>query len=193
MNKSEATESTDLDRLALLRKGDQRAYSQVYQDYYPMVAKMVHDNSGSHDDAEDLYQETMVCLLKKVNDPDFNLTSKLSTFLYSIARNLWLQKLAKSGKSKVVAGDVEDLRWIAVPQEEPWQSEWEANLQIVTQKLEELKEDCMQILKYSFYERKSQIEIAELMGYEVDFVKVKKFRCLEYLRKAVKATIQSNP
>lgn len=62
----------------------------------------------------------------------------------------------------------------------------EDRLNVVVGYLELLEDDCREVLRLSFYEKLPQAEIAQVMGYSDSFVKVKKHRCLEYLRKQVK-------
>ena len=88
--------------LESLRAGKSGAFEQIYRNYYRMVAGMIQKNSGSEEEIEDVFQETLFILVKKLRQPDFKLTAKLGTFLYSISRNLWLQKLQKKGKSPLV-------------------------------------------------------------------------------------------
>jgi len=55
--------------------------------------------------------------------------------------------------------------------------------------LEVIEESCRQVLTLSFFEKRSGAEIAQQLDYTEAFVKVKKHRCLEYLRK----TVLNNP
>ena len=55
-------------------------------------------NGGSKDDAADLFQETVIVLYQKVKAGNFDLQCLLKTFLYSVARRLWLKKLQQQQK-----------------------------------------------------------------------------------------------
>jgi RNA polymerase sigma factor (sigma-70 family) len=67
-------------------------------------------------------------------------------------------------------------------------SEREILLLTINEKLNELEEGCRLILLHAFYQQLPHAEIARIFGYSEAFVKVRKFRCLEYLRRLVKAT-----
>lgn len=54
---------------------------------------------------------------------------------------------------------------------------------IVERTMTFLKEECRDMLKLFYFERKSMNEIAGVLGYSQDFVKVKKSRCMNELRK----------
>ena len=60
-----------------------------------MMEKYIITNSGSRADAQDVFQDAMYVLIKKAEKLDFELTSKLSTFLFGIGKNLWLKQLSK--------------------------------------------------------------------------------------------------
>lgn len=67
-------------------------FSKVYDEYFPMIEKFVLVNSGNTFDAQDLFQDTTIILLKKLKEDNFILTAKLKTYLMAIAKNLWYKK-----------------------------------------------------------------------------------------------------
>lgn len=79
--------------LEQLRTGDSSAYEALYRVYFPSITHLVKQNKGNDRDAEDLFQETILVLLEKIRQPDFQLTASLKTYLYAIARNGWLKRL----------------------------------------------------------------------------------------------------
>ena len=67
-----------------IRKRDQKTLAVMYKEVYPMVLKYVISNSGTEEDAQDVFQDAYYILLQKVDDVNFVLTSQLSTFLVGI-------------------------------------------------------------------------------------------------------------
>lgn len=178
---------TEGDFLMELRSGSPNAFEELYRRYYRMVEDMVLKYRGSTEDARDTFQEALFVFVKKLREPGFTLTSKASTYLYAIARNLYLKKSGKSGTE--ISVDQQVFNFSA--QSDPFtdglaQNEQDSLLKLVSEKLENLEADCRSLIEYSFYQCLSHAQIASLMGYTEAFVKVKKFRCLEYLRKLVK-------
>lgn len=175
--------------LAELRKGSTAAFEDLYSRYFRMVEDLVFKYNGSTEDARDIFQEALFVFVKKLRDPEFTLTSKASTFIYAIARNLYLKK---TGKATVeISMDNEKFNILGKtdePAEGMSATEKNGILDVMNDKLAQLEEDCRGVITYSFYQGLSHTQIAALMGYTEAFVKVKKFRCLEYLRKLVKAT-----
>jgi RNA polymerase sigma factor (sigma-70 family) len=172
--------------LAALKKNDQSAFEYLYRTYFTMVASYIQKNNGSSEDARDMFQEVLFVFYKKVSsDPNFELTSEIGTYLYSIAQNLWLNQLKK--KNTVVY--MEDTRILPDSADdtnsEEAQIENETKYKSIAEALAAMKQECRDVIEAAFYKKLSGEEIAKLLGYTESFVKVKKFRCLEELRKKV--------
>ena len=67
--------------------------NRLYLTYFPMVLQLVLNNNGNEDDAKDVFQEAVIVLYNKVKSGNFELNSKLKTFIYSVCRRLWLKRL----------------------------------------------------------------------------------------------------
>ena len=85
----------DQNLLEGLLKGDPAAVNQLYKRHFPGIVKMVTSNSGSEEDAQDLFQDAVMVIFEKARSNKLSLTSSLYTYLYAICRNLWLKKLRK--------------------------------------------------------------------------------------------------
>ena len=171
--------------LGPLRAGDPKAFEDAYRRYYPMILKLITENGGTGIDARDVFQETMIVLINKLGDPDFSLSGKLSTYLYAVARNIWFKR-GRGIKGKTQHTDPEQFSQLDLSQssnEIADKQEREALFDLIAEKMEELEPDCRRVLFLSIQQNFSHNEIAEIMDYSKSFVKVKKYRCLEYLRK----------
>ena len=175
------------DKLTLLtaiRNSENAAFEHLYKAYYMLISNYVKKNSGTEDDARDIFQEVVFAFYKKLRgDPNFELTVEIGTYLYAIAQNLWLSNLRKKNSvtfmddESAISDSIEDVDAI----EEHIEMEKKHNH--VADALKSMKEECRDIIEASFYKKLSGSEIAKLLGYSESFVKVKKFRCLEELRK----------
>lgn len=176
---------TDLHLLERLQKGESTAFEQVYRRYYRMVENYVLKNNGSQDDAQDVFQETLIALSKSIQKPDFQLRAKLSTFIYGISSRVWLLKLRN--KKEVLPLEMEEFERntsesdMAIAEKELF----EEKHHLMSKVLEELKEDCHQLLINYYFNRIQLKEIAKIMGYTDSFIKVKKNRCMNAFRKKV--------
>jgi DNA-directed RNA polymerase specialized sigma24 family protein len=84
--------------IAELRKKNEAALKQLYQENYVMILKLVVNNSGTEQEAKDVYQEAIIHFYERLSQQDFELTCKVKTYLYAVCRKLWLQRLAHRNK-----------------------------------------------------------------------------------------------
>lgn len=147
-----------------------------------MILQMVLSNNGNEDDAKDIYQEGIIILYNKVKSGDFELTSKLKTYIYSVCRRIWLKKLNQRGKKEVELKDVHDY----LPVENDIELHEMRDLQF--SKMEEsllmLGEPCKTIIQDFYMQNKSMQEICEKFGYtNAENAKTQKYKCLQRLKK----------
>src|SRR3982074_2819396 len=76
-----------------IQKGDEKALEFIYKKYYRMMTKLVITNSGTEEEARDVYQDALVVFWQKARSGNLVLTSKMSTYIYSICKNLWRKEL----------------------------------------------------------------------------------------------------
>ncbi len=103
-DKSKNNENETL--LSLFGDGDPLVMKQVYKDSFRQVAAMVLRNSGSMDDAKDIFQEAMVSLFQNVRDGKYQPSASISTYIYAIARYRWINQL--KGKSRLAISPLTD-------------------------------------------------------------------------------------
>ena len=96
---------TEDELLFKLKRNDNTAFRTVYKECLPMVVKHIRLNNGNTEDAEDLFQEALIVLIRKLQEPGFELSSKLSSYLFSIVKKNWLYKL-RGKKTWVEGGEV---------------------------------------------------------------------------------------
>ena len=157
----------------------------------PMIRKLITSNGGKVEDAEDIFQEALVVLCLNIRKPDFKLTSKLSTYLYSICRFMWKDELKKKNRMSFKEVDVIKDETIAEDvAEEMIQSE-ERNKK-AEEVINALGERCKELLELFYTKKMKMKEIAVKMGYSSEnTVKNQKYKCLEAAKKNYK-TMQGN-
>lgn len=174
----------DQDILIELKSGRESAFRAVYREHFGMVRHLVVKNSGSDDDAGDIFQEGVIVLFEQVRKPDFRLTSSLKTYLYSICRNLWLKRLRAKGRDKLV--DFEQP--ITLPEVDAEPDPTEHQLAILRKCLTQLGDACKAILERYYYLNRSMEEIAAELGYtNADTAKTQKYKCMQKLKKLAEA------
>jgi RNA polymerase sigma factor (sigma-70 family) len=170
---------TDQELLKLLRTDYRVAFKQLYKDYFRMVEYLVTKNSGSVADAEDVFQEIMIVIFNKSRDDGFALTCAVKTFIYSVARNLWLKKL-RDGKQTTAMKDYEAYDNIGV-EENVEQDDLLSKK--INAAIETLGDNCRKILLLFYYQKKNMLEIAAELGYtNAENAKNQKYKCLQQLK-----------
>ncbi len=94
------------------REKNSAVINDFYEDNFKVVLKHVLDRSGQISDAEDIMQDGIVILLKKVNNQEFKPIKRMGEYFMGICRILWLKlKTEKEGRSIV---ELEEYKWDSV-------------------------------------------------------------------------------
>jgi RNA polymerase sigma factor (sigma-70 family) len=93
------TPHADHSLILALREGDFSILNRVYADNAATTTSWITKNSGSLADAQDVFQEGIIALHQKANDPDFVLTCPIGALLFRICQNKWLYALRKKKRS----------------------------------------------------------------------------------------------
>lgn len=174
---------TDEDFIEGLKTGNEEALKALYKKYYTIVLKLVVNNSGSSEAAQDVYQETIIVLFENVRKPAFTLTCQLQTYIYSIAKRLWLKQLRNEGHLTKLNGDDEGI--VDVNEEVSDHLQKEEDLKKMAESLTVLGEPCRTIIADFYVHRLSMEEISEKFGYtNSDNAKTQKYKCLQRLKKS---------
>ncbi|HVD99378.1 MAG TPA: sigma-70 family RNA polymerase sigma factor [Cytophagaceae bacterium] len=175
---------SDEEVIAKIKKGDERALDYLYKKNYKMMTNMIIKNNGSEDEAKDIYQEALIVVWQKVLSPDFVLSSKLSTYLYSICQNLWRKELER--KNRHTAED-------EITKTEITDVDKKERIEVINQCINDLGETCRAILTYYYFDDMSMAEIAEKMGFaNADTAKTKKYKCKQELDKMIKTLYKAS-
>lgn len=177
--------ANDDEIILAIRTGDMQAFKYLYKSKYLLIKKMILSKGGKEEDVKDIYQETMSAFYKNVKKTTFHLSSSISTYLYSIAKNHWLKEIDRRMKLKENSltereHQVVDTTVINI---EP--TEEEIRIRAIKIAIKKLKDPCQTLLSKYYFEKKSMQEIADEMGYKsAKVAKGAKYKCMERLRKA---------
>jgi RNA polymerase sigma factor (sigma-70 family) len=167
-----------------LKEGHPCAFDLLYRTYYPVIEKFILTNSGSQDDAKDIFQETLLIFNRNLARENFTLTSSLKTYLYSISKNLWLKSLrGRKVLSPLISAeqDFPDLS-ITVQQENETA---EKLTHYMDNLIARMPVHCQKIVHYVYYDNVPVEEIAEKMGYNSTHTASNvKYKCLQQMKKA---------
>jgi RNA polymerase sigma factor (sigma-70 family) len=147
-----------------------------------MILQMVISNNGDEEEAKDIFQESIIVLYNKVKAGDFELNSKLKTYIYAICRRLWLKRLNQQSKFTNQLGIAEDVEDSAADLEE--YEHQHRQFQLMQTALSQLGEPCKTIIEEFYLHNKSMQDICEKFGYtNADNAKTQKYKCLQRLKK----------
>jgi RNA polymerase sigma factor (sigma-70 family) len=174
--------------LAEIAAGDRTATEQIYRQHYHIVNGWLMKNGGDSADAADLFQEAMVVLFGKAQDPGFILTCSIGTYLFAVCKHLWYKKLQQQGRGPKILhsniGTEDDDIGVAYEDDVKMHHEREAHYELLNNALEQIGEPCRSLLKAYYNDDKNMQEIAAAFGYtNPDNAKNQKYKCLTRLRK----------
>lgn len=179
---------SDNELIDLLKGGNpgrNQALELVYQQNRGRIFGYVLSNSGTTEEATDIFQETVIAFYENVKQDIFKGESAISTYLYSIARFKWLNQIKKN--------KVRDEHHNTL---EPGEQKQDGQLTtlIKNEKRSQVLEviallgaDCKTILVESIYHQTSMKDIAAAGNFSSEqVVRNKKYKCIKKLKELIK-------
>ena len=93
-----------------LRRRDESLIREIYREHARSIQRWVLARGGSSDDARDVFQEALMALFEKAQQPDFVLTCPLGALLHVICSRKWVDRLRQKGRDTEVR-NVEERRY----------------------------------------------------------------------------------
>lgn len=164
----------------------------LYNSNYPWVEKFIRNNSGSAEDAQDVFQESLMAAWVNLKTGRFAGTAEnFNAYLRQVCKYKWLTQLRSAAhKYTLYAEDI-----TAFEQETDNPDEIEQQLLKARQlksSISRLGDKCRDVLNLFYYERRSLTEIAALQGNTEESIKTIKYRCMMQLRKIYLETHSNN-
>lgn len=162
---------TDTQIIEYLRTSQHGSAIKHLYKMLPDAKKYIVANSGSIEDANDIFQDALVILYRKVNDQNLELTVSLKTYFLSIIKNCWRSELRQRGKFSATE----------LPAEIPDFPVDEEEYFIKAKKAFSILGDkCKQLLIEFYFKKRSFKEIATALGFNDEkTAKNQKYRCLQ--------------
>lgn len=175
-------EPTEQFLLKGLANNDTVATETIYKENFGMVQSFVLNNNGSHDDARDIFQEAMIVLYENAKNEAFVLTCKITTYVYSVCRRLWLKRLQYNNRFSNQVESLEET--VSVEEDIEIHERRNADFVIMERALSSLGAPCKGLLEAYYIHKKDMTEIALDFGYtNADNAKNQKYKCLMRLKK----------
>lgn len=177
---------TDQRYITGLLQNDTALVREIYSRFAGKVKAYVIQNSGSEDDAADIFQESLIDIYQQAQHKGLQLTCPLEPFLLLVCKRKWLNELKKRGRQGVtkdpddVYGLGEDVFALA---EQLQLQEDKASLFVAM--FQQLGERCREIINKCLG-NKPQDEVAEELGVTYAYLRKKKSECTAELVKLIK-------
>lgn len=170
-----------------IKTKDNMVLAYLYSEYEKEVIRYVITSKGTQNEAEDIFQDSMVKLFQKIHEKDFVLEKSFDTYFKSICINTWISfvKLKNRQNSiniipEDIIDDTEITFFIKYKNEQL--------RELARKQYRKLGETCRKTLGLYYFERKQMVEIAYLMDLKnAQIAKNKKHRCLVYLKELIKS------
>lgn len=161
-----------------IKASDEKALEYLYKKYYRMMTKLVITNSGTEEEARDVFQDALIVFWQKAKSGNLVMTAKISTYIYSVCQNLWRKELDRKKRLSNEEKDSPVSLDMDTPEKE----------KIIAKCLDQLGETCRKVLMYYYFDEMSMQEIADKLGFaNTDTAKTKKYKCKQKLDELIKA------
>jgi len=179
---------TDKELVQGILAHDNSTLLYLYSNLYGKIEDFVVNNSGSIEEAKDIFQEGVIALYQNIESGRYQLSAstKVSSYLFQICKFQWYSVLRSSHKKTVVS---------SIDNQDPGVHDsgfdmdimaWEEN-KFVRDAIDKLGDNCRRLLISFYYDEKSMKEIADTLGQRTNSVKNAKYRCMQKLKELIKS------
>lgn len=172
------------DLMRAIKTNDENALSNLYTANYKKVEHFILKNNGNTDQAKDIYQEAFIAMWQNIQMDKFqpqNDTS-LHNYLFTIAKNKWLDHLRSSNVKKTVSIDFLGENLMTIDELDDNTIEL---LESIKEKFRHLGDNCKELLKRFYYAKEPLKTIATAFNWTEETAKNNKYRCMEKLRQLI--------
>ena len=164
-----------------------KAVAELYRRFHSMVTGVIIGMGASADDAEDVFQDTVLNFINAVRADKFKGQSSVQTFMVAIGRNLWMNEMRsrkRRTERNLTYSSAELATEVSPPLGKPLHSNAIENL------FEQIGDVCKTILVGFYFEKKPMRVLLEETGFQNEqSLRNKKVKCL----KQVKDLLATNP
>jgi len=171
-------------------KSDAVVLQFIYKKFYSNINFFVKKNNGDEDDANDIFQEAIIIIYRKLKANDLVLDCTFDTYLYSICRLLWLKELEKRKFEKENIKDNHEYNDDIYDDGLEKVIDLNERYKLYQKHFANLGKDCQKILQM-YFDKVPLQNIADVMGFKSEkYAKKRKYSCKEYLIKSIKQDLQ---
>ena len=151
----------------------------LYKNLKPKISRWITTNNGSKEEAQDIFQDSILVFYSYVLKDKFDVEANLDAFVFRIAKNKWINYVKKEGKNITIEGD------IAI-NEEARTSTKTSNQDLINGLLEQLGNVCKEILTYTIFYKISMEDVCARMNFNnPNSAKTKNYKCKQRLKNLI--------
>ncbi|HEY5510527.1 MAG TPA: sigma-70 family RNA polymerase sigma factor [Prolixibacteraceae bacterium] len=169
-------------------RSDNVILQHIYKNFYYKVNLYIKKNSGDDEDANDVFQEAIIVVYRKLKANDLVINCAFETYLYSVSKFLWLKQLSRIKSEKEMMADTSAFE-IEFDHDFSELVEKNERYKLYQKHFQLLGSDCQKLLQL-FFDKVPLKQIAQIMGFSSEkYVKKRKFKCKEYLITSIKQDV----
>lgn len=181
---------SNLDLLNGILRNDTIALQYIYKNFYSKINFFIKKNNGDDDDANDVFQEAIIIIYRKLKANDLVLDCTFETYLYSVCRFLWLKQLEKRKMEKEKIKDNHEYNDDLYDDGLEKVVDLNDRYKLYQKHFANLGKDCQKVLQL-YFDKVPLKSIAQMMGFKSEkYAKKRKFKCKEYLIKSIKQDLE---
>lgn len=183
---------SNLDLLNGILRNDTIVLQYIYKNFYSKINFFIKKNNGDDDDANDIFQEAIIIIYRKLKANELVLDCTFDTYLYSVCRFLWLKQLDKRKLEKEKIKDNHEYNEDIYDDNLEKVADLNERYRLYQKHFTNLGKDCQKILQL-YFDKVPLKSIAQIMGFKSEkYAKKRKFKCKEYLIKSIKQDLEYN-
>ena len=164
-----------------IRSRDDVVFNYIQVKFQDSIRLMVMEMGGNQDDAQDIFNEGLIALIRLVDKEDFKLNCNLGTLLYALCNKQWKQQLEK----RIAARNYHVRKLDTEPGIDFTEDyDYELYRTVFWETFEKLDDTCKKILE-GYLKDLSPREISENLGFSYGYVRKRKSLCHSYLMKMI--------
>ena len=177
-------EELDLKNIREFNSGDEKAFNNIVKDYHQRIYWHARRMLGNHMDADEVTQEVLITIYKKLKD--FNFNSSLYTWIYKITTNKSISFINKKNIRKLFSLDDPEHDDIKSNDKIVENLESKEKLQQLDKILKQLPVKQREVFILRNFDELSYEEISEITNKSIGGLKANYFHALKKVMELIK-------
>ena len=175
---------TDAEIINGLIKGDEKVINFLYQHSFNNIFLFILKNSGSIEDAKDVFQDALLVVYQNVVHNKIVLHDSFQKYLFVICKNIWAKKLTRQKIHNRILDELTDLGFDDETIENSIVTVEKKNLFL--DHIDLLDDRCKKMIKL-YNKGMSLAKVAEQLKFDsINYARKLKYQCKEKLLRSIK-------